>query len=159
MSAFELSGPAIAPGWEQFQPVGTRININPYHGESAHTNWNTFVKPNTVTDQALASRESSGAQNAEITFKVVLAAGTWKLHLVTFTLGNAGIYTVSLDGVSQGTIDGYSSPNVVNVLKTLAGIAALTSGIHDLNFKMATKNASSSSYFGDLQSIVLERTA
>ena len=147
-------------GWNDIQPVGTRVEINPFHAESAHTNWpSTLYQPGTVLDQAIASRESTGAQNAEITFKIVLATGTWKLHLITFTLTNAGIYTVSMDAVSQGTLDGYSSPNDANVLMTLAGIAVLTSGIHDLNFKMATKNASSASYYGDLQSVVLERTA
>lgn len=74
----------------------------------------------------------------------------------TFT--SAGIHTVSLDGSSVGTIDCYASA-AEGVLKTLTNIVVGTDGYHTFSHKMATKNASSANYYGDLHSIILERTA
>lgn len=152
--------PTLAVVLNALQPVGIRVHINPFHADSANTNWSTLVGASVIAGCVTGSRESSGAQNAEVTFKVALAAGTWKLHIITILLNNAGIMTISLDTVSQGTIDNYNAGGfVANSLKTLTGITAATSALHDLNFKMATKNASSGSYFGDLMAITLERTA
>jgi hypothetical protein len=146
--------------WDDIQPVGTRVEIYPYWGSSANVNWGVLYSHHTIPDQIFVTLESSGAQNDEITFKVALAAGTWSITWMIFKLVNAGIYTISLDGVSQGTVDGYNSGTQVNQMMTLTGLVATTSGLHDLNFKMATKNASSSGYYGDLQgAIVLWRTA
>lgn len=150
--------------WDTIQPVGTRVEVNPWQADSANTNWSSLQGPVQLVQSGglqppAGSRESTGAQNAEVTFKPVLATGTWKLHLLTATYNSAGIATVNMDTVSQGTIDLYTAGFTTSVKKTLTGIAVLTSGIHDLNFKLATKNGSSSSYFGDLIAITLERTA
>lgn len=147
--------------WSDIQPVGFVSYINPYLGASANTNWSTLIVP-TVTGNStgnVGSRESTGAQNAECTFQVMLATGTWTLYIIALTWASAGIITVSLDAVSQGTIDLYAATLAWGVSKSLTGLASLTSGIHDLNFKMATKNASSANYYGELAAIVLQRTA
>lgn len=98
------------------------------------------------------------AQNDEIAWDVVLAAGTWKLTMHSRKSSNVGIYTVSVEGTSVGTIDGYSASAAAG-LDTISGIAIATTGKHRLKFKMATKNASSSGYVGNPQAISLRRTA
>jgi hypothetical protein len=147
----------LASALDALQPVGARVYLNPFHAETADTNWHNYAAP--IASASMGSRESSGAQNAEVTFKIALAAGTWTLHLFTLTGSNLGIVTVSLNTVSQGTIDLYTAGLTANVKKTLTGVAPGTSALHDLNFKMATKNASASTFFGELISITLERTA
>lgn len=98
-------------------------------------------------------RASSGAQNDEVVFRLpsVLEAGTWKFALLHSADVNSGIYTIaaSADGTSWTdvtTIDGYAA----STTKTRSVATGLTvpAGTKYLRLKMATKNASSSSYFG-----------
>jgi hypothetical protein len=56
-----------------------------------------------------------------------------------------GIATVYVDGVSQGTIDTYSSGSLLNQIGTLS-INIPTDGIHTLTFTVTGKNGSSSGY-------------
>lgn len=104
-------------------------------------------------------RQSTGAQNAEINFDVVLAAGTWTVELICTTTASSGIYTVQFDGATAGTLDSYSSSTAYNVRMSLTGISIASSGKKGLKLLMATKNASSSSYYGMLQHIQFKRTA
>ena len=145
--------------WNTLQPVGTRVEVLVFQADSANTNWNTLVVPGSVGG-VVGSRESTGAQNAEVTFKVLLAAGTWTLYLLHAKFNSFGIITFRVDGgASVGTIDLYNGSLIGNQRSTVAGIVVATSGIHDLNLKMETKNASSSNYFGDISLIQLARTA
>ncbi|MCA1571919.1 MAG: hypothetical protein LC798_16730 [Chloroflexi bacterium] len=98
-------------------------------------------------------------QNAEIGFDVVLAAGTWRVELIHHTGTDRGIYTVSLDGVTLGTIDGYAAAGVVNTRSAIAGVVVASPGKKRMLVKMSTKNASSTDYKGVLQHIQLVRTA
>jgi hypothetical protein len=100
----------------------------------------------------------SGAQNDEINWDVVLEAGTWDLVLHHRKSSNVGIYTVSLGGVSVGTIDGYAAAGTAGK-NTLSGITVATTGKKRLKLKMATKNASSSGYVATIEVISLRRTA
>lgn len=128
------------------------INLLPYISKS-NTNWDTFGV------SLYPHMDSTGAQNAEIAFDVVLAAGTWAISLIHHQDTNRGIYTISLDASSVGTIDGYAASATTNVRSTVTGISVATTGKKELKLKMATKNASSSSYFGLVGLIVLRRTA
>jgi hypothetical protein len=85
-------------------------------------------------------------------------AGTWTLKLLYTASNGGGIFTVSVDGSSIGTIDSYNGSTTYNNVGTIAGWTVATAGVYALNLKMATKHASSSSYFGFVQAIAAYRT-
>src|SRR6185369_5695897 len=109
------------------------------------TNFDTLTADNGCVGGA--RKRSTGAQNAVIGWDVVLGAGTWTLHLIHFQDTDRGIYTVAFDGSSVGTIDGYAGSTTRNTRSTITGISVATSKVIRLTLTMATKNASSSSYF------------
>jgi len=139
------------------------VEINPLGAVATQTNWATIVS--TYTAGALYqgwARESTGAQNAEVGWDVVLAAGTWTFDIFTAKQTNFGIVTVSIDASSVGTIDLYNNPNqtflTVGVL-SITGISVATAGKKRLLLKMATKNGSSSNYYCDVSWVRMYRTA
>lgn len=133
------------------------IDINPFVTAHTQTNWSTMTKDDT---QVMNGRvDSTGAQNAEIGWDVVLAAGTWTVSVMSLLSTDAGIMTVSLDGSEKGTIDFYAGSGSSNSLKTITGDTVSTTGKKRLLIKMATKNASSSSYYGRISALRLLRTA
>jgi hypothetical protein len=101
---------------------------------------------------------SSGAQNDAISFDFACAAGTYSFELFHLAFTNRGIYTVRIDGVSVGTIDGYAAAILTPSRDVVTGIA-IAAGQHTVTLLMATKNASSSSFFGIIERAVLTRTA
>lgn len=104
--------------------------------------------------------QSAGAQNEEIQYKCILAAGTYSIYLNVDKDVNRGIYTVSIDSVSAGTSDSYNSSRIANVILTLTtSLVVATSKLVTVNVKMASKNASSSAYYGTLNAIEFVRTA
>ena len=146
-SAFEAAALGVEP-W--------LVDIDPYVTALANTNWSTLV--NTAALNAYIM-QSTGAQNASVEWDVGLSAGTWTLALIVLTFDGSGILTVSLDGVSVGTSDHYSVALEPAVRKDVAGIVVAASGVKRLKFTMATKNASSSAYYGSLSAVQLLRTA
>ena len=103
--------------------------------------------------------EGNQTQNAYVEWDVWLDAGTWKYAHTALDYTDSGIYTVQLDGVTVGTIDGYNAVLTRNVYKEITGIAVATSKVYTLKILMATKNASSSNYGPRLSSIALIKTA
>lgn len=87
-----------------------------------------------------------------------IPAGTWTLELIHATGSNRGIYSVQLDDVEVGTIDGYGGA-VQNVHSTVTGIKVTRTGKHKLALVMNTRNGSSSNYYGTFTTIQLRRTA
>ena len=132
------------------------VDIDVFDTPGSQTNWNTITYSAVVYGGFLAS---SGAQNASLSWPVVLGAGTWTFSEIIETGNNQGIYAIAIDGNSVGTIDGYSASGANNVVKTITGITVSTTGKHTLSITMATKNASSSGYQGALQHVRMIRTA
>lgn len=133
------------------------ITIVPVGSVSEQTNWSTLTQSSTgLMGGNLAS---TGAINAKVGWDVVLAVGTWTIKIIYGTGPQRGIYTVTLDGASVGTVDGYAVSTAENVAHSFTGIDVTAQGKKRLLFQMATKNASSSSYFGNLQLVTLTRTA
>lgn len=156
---------ATAPEWAaggggSFDPdehMPWRIDINPLLGGDANTNWDTIsTSASQYGGFALAS---SAAQNDEISFNVILAAGTWTVRLMHVKGTNRGIYSVQIDDSEEGTIDGYNGSAVNNARDSVAGITVASGGKHELSLKMLTKNASSSAYLGIISLVSLIRTA
>lgn len=86
------------------------------------------------------------ALNDEIVYKFSHKAGSFVLWVLGRVGDWAGISTVTLDGVIQGTIDWYAAAAVFNTLKSLA-ITIVADGEHTLSFKMTGKNPASSDYY------------
>lgn len=145
------------------QPAGAPwlIDVNVFPTSIAHTNWDTIDAVSTTYANHVFGgvKQSSGAQNDEIAWDVVLAAGTWTVEVVHFKASTAGIYSVRFDGVDKGTVDGYAAAQTANARGSVSGISVASSGKVRVSLKMATKNASSSSYFGYVSHLQLRRTA
>lgn len=151
--------PAGGPGGS-FDPdvhLPRTIQIVPFHAK-ANTNWSSLAG---IDGSQLMNggRESTGAQNAEVTWDVVLAAGTWTVHVIHIKGTDRGIISVQFDSVEKGTIDTYNGSLARNQLGSVAGITVAATALVELKLKMATKNASSSSYYGTINLISLIRTA
>lgn len=133
------------------------VDIDVFSTAVSQTNFDT----NNVQALAIhnAFKASSGAQNDEINWDVILAAGTWTVELTYRKASDAGIVSVQFDSVEKGTIDQYNAATSYNNRSTVAAITVATTGKVRLKLKMATKNASSSSYVGYLQHVQLRRTA
>jgi len=153
----QMNSSATAPEWATDPLSPWLIDIDVF-STATNSNWSIIT---VVTDCILNGyRLSSGDVNAYVEFPVVLSAGTWTFSLIHNKNTDVGIYTVSLDGDSQGTIDGYNAGGVVrNVVSTITGITVATPGKKALRLTMATKNAGSSSYAGAIQTIRMLRTA
>lgn len=136
------------------------INIDPRLGGDSNTNWPVFWAAGGGTAPYGNYIRSQGAQNDEIVFSnVALAAGTWKIIIAYLSGTDRGIFSIRFDGVEKGTLDGYNVAGTNANLSSVTGITVSSSGRVALSFKMATKNASSSSYYGYLASVELRRTA
>lgn len=120
--------------------------------------WTPIYLRNTDTGNFVGwVNQSDGAQNHSISFDFACGAGTFSLELYHLPFNNRGIYTIQVDGVSVGTIDGYAT-SLSPQRGILTGLV-LTAGQHTVTLLMATKNASSSSYVGMVDKILLTRTA
>jgi hypothetical protein len=139
---------------DQYMPWGAVIR--PPMGSLANTNFSTVSWD---SSSKLGYLQSSGAQNAEVSWKVALGAGTWRIDWITLKANNAGIYTVYLDATSVGTGDAYNGSTTYNNPLSITEISVAASAIYTLKFKMETKNGSSSAYYGFLEWISLTRTA
>lgn len=134
------------------------IDVNVFGTPISHINWDTNVADATAVMGG--HKDSSGAQNDEISFDIVLAAGTWTFELIYVAGSDTGIFSILLDGTLIGTHESYVGALAVpNVQTPLSGIVIGTTGKKRLTLKMASKNALSSSYKGMIQHIQLRRTA
>lgn len=150
-------------------PPPDLVDINVFPAAVSQTNWDSL---NVIVGTMGASKASTGAQNAEINWDVVLAAGTWKLSLIIRNANDQGIYTVQLstDGsiftsvgsspynASASTIDAYTVGATYDNRPSLTSITIATTGRYRLKLLMATKNASSSGYAAQVQHVQLLRT-
>jgi hypothetical protein len=133
------------------------IDIDVYPTAQANTNWDTNNMDGSNSIYG-AQKTSSGAQNDEINWTVILAPGTWTLELMHVTYTDRGIYTVQFNSSTVGTIDGYSAGVVRNVRSSITGISVVSLGTTQVKLKMATKG-SGTSYVGCIQHIRLQQTA
>lgn len=136
--------------------------VNPISGGIANTNWDTPTQNNGWF--LAGALQSSGAQNAEVSFDVFLSTGTWRLDVLARHSSDAGIAALTIDGTapsgyggSADTIDFYSGVSS-SVRTQITGIAISTPGVKRLRLLLSSKNASSSSYFGRINLLSFLRT-
>lgn len=117
-----------------------------------------FLNPAGTSVGAVALFNSSTAQNDAIAWDVILAAGTWDMHAYIRKSTNTGIITLQQDAVDQGTADTYAAAAAFAKV-SVTGFTVATTGKKRMNFKAATKNASSSGYLLEFFAIEFRRTA
>lgn len=134
------------------------IDIDVFATSVSQVNWDnaTIADPSEIYGD---KRVTTTAQNNEINWDVVLAAGTWTVELMYVKGTDAGIFNVQFDGVTVGTIDSYNASFTYNNRSSVTGITVGSTGKKRLKLLMATKNASSSAFAGRVQHIQLRRTA
>ena len=128
----------------------------PFMGSKANTGWSSLAQASTRLGGGYVNTNT--AQNAEISWDIWLDVGTYKYAQVHATDTNNGIYSVQLDAVEKGTIDGYAGVTTENVYSEITGIVVASAGVKTFKVKMATKNASSSAYTGRIVSVAWIRT-
>lgn len=144
-----------AAGLDADDALDWHIDLDVFEQATSNTNWDTVQARNPALLNGI--KNSTGAQNASIDFTVILAAGTWTVELLYLGGSDSGIYSIRFDGVEKGTIDSYGDGE--NALASVTGIVVTTTARITLRLQMATKNASSASYYGYLQHVQLRRTA
>lgn len=90
---------------------------------------------------------------------IFVAAGTYTLRTIYRMNSNQGIASISVDGGAAlgTTIDFYAAGSTYNNITDITSIA-LTAGRHTIRYTAATKNASSSAYYLNIQGFALVRT-
>jgi hypothetical protein len=125
---------------------------------TGNTNWSTMNR--SIGAEVYGNDiYSSGAQNDARWWNVYIPAGTWTFILHHVKAANQGIYDVQIDGSSIGTIAGYAGTTSYDNVSTITGVSVATTSLKTLKLLMATKNASASNYYGEINHIALHRTA
>jgi hypothetical protein len=155
------SGGASAPsgGLSVDQALPWLIDVDVFEQAVSHVTWDNVGQD--VRTILSFWKATTGPQGSEINFDVVLSSGIWTFELMHVQSPTKGIYTVQLDGVTVGTIDGYSANTNGDwgIRSVVTGISVATTGKKRLKLLMATQNASSSGYSGQIVHIQLRRTA
>lgn len=138
-----------------------RISLLPeYGGTAVQGTWAIGRDTNQTFINAYLSNAATQAQNDEVTWPLVLSAGTWRLDIDYVKGSVCGIATFRIDGTSIGTVDGYdASAALYNQSASITGISVASSGKKTFGILMATKNASASNYRFLLTAAFLTRTA
>lgn len=136
-----------------------KIDVVPWTSASTTVGtWTPVQDSGSLGGGAISS--GTGAQNDQIGWDVILGAGTWKVDLVYNKGVGRGIYTVSLDGTTVGTVDGYAASTTANNISVISPVTVATTGKKRLLLKMATRNASNTTgWTATLQLVSLLRTA
>lgn len=152
-------------------PPPNVLHVNALWAPSGNTNWSSLVA---AAGSVIGNtKKSSGAQNDLIYWDLVLAGGTWTFELAHLQYTDRGQYEIALstDGTtftlvnaspysaSTATIEGYASGTVLDKLDQITSITIANTGRYTLRIRMASKNASSSSYFGSIYGFSMFRTA
>jgi hypothetical protein len=97
------------------------------------------------------------AQNSWAEWSNVLLGGTYTLNVGGIEATSYGIVTVSIDGITVGTVDCYGTATAGKVWQ-IPGIV-VTPGLHVVRITNASKNPTSSGFSIRLTSAAFNRTA
>lgn len=129
----------------------------PWMGYKGTTGWATRTQASIYFGGGDFNSNNSQTQNDQINTDAWLDAGTHTLTEISITFTTMGIGELQLNGSTFASFDWYSGAEVDNVVKT-ASASIATSGVKNVKKIMSSKNASSSAYRGDSQSIKFNRT-
>jgi hypothetical protein len=107
------------------------------------------------------ARTSEGGDiTAQVTWPIIMGAGTWTFWCMYGEGINTGIISAYIDATLLGTKDTYSGEPIGNNNEwTITGIIISATGKKTLKLAMEAKHASSSDYIGMIQHVRLIRTA
>lgn len=148
---------AVDPGAFAPAPATVFVNIFLTQPNATVGTWVTSISLGNL-GQGFRTNTATAAQNDSISYDLALAAGTWTFTLVHGKGTTRGIYTVQIDGVTIGTIDGYAAA-AADAISTITGVAVATPGLKRVTLLMATKNPSSTNYAGVPTAMSLGKTA
>jgi len=127
------------------------IDVNPLPQASDSNNWENVLVNGNSWNNAYRSSFPGGDDTSFLEWDVPLSAGTWALEVTYVKDLNSGILTFSLDDETPiGTFDSHSPVTEFNEQGLITGITVGTSGMHTLRVRTATKNPSSTQYYGYL---------
>ncbi len=144
-------------GWVNDQALPWRVDVDVFLTPISQVNWNANVMDTLSVYNA--RRDSSGLQNDELSFDLVLAAGTWVLEGFWQVATSRGTATALLDGASVGAMDCYAGATTENQRLSLAGVGLAAPGKRRLTLRAASKNAASTGYTLVVKHVVLRRTS
>jgi hypothetical protein len=143
-----------------YQPLATSFERTALAAALSNTNFNSFSQNSAF--YLAAGRSSSGVQNDQVVFDLgcLLMSGTWTFEMTHRAFTDRGIYTISAstdnsNWTDLATIDGYNGSAAEFRDTATVTMPNLT---QYLRFKMATKNASASSYIGFIHAFGATRT-
>lgn len=100
---------------------------------------------------------TSAAQNDYITMRIYLTEGIYNWTASWFAGPAQGISEIFITGNSQGTLDNYSAGGAENI-QNFYGFHFQDNGYYNFQFKVTSKNASSTAYGQRLMGISFTRT-
>lgn len=133
----------------------TNVFISPYAIEKSSTSFSRAYSSGVYIG---AMRCFSTPQNSAIVYPVFLSKGIYTIGLIYTKGAGNGIYSVRLDDIEKGTVDGYAASSLFQQVSEIAGVTISESKVYDLKLLLATKNASSTGYASDWSAIYLIRT-
>lgn len=158
-------------GSEAAMAAAGGATVYPYHADIPGNLWpvtSVNFAPGLIGGNDIGiTAVGAAAQNDEAVYRILLAAGTWRLDVYHFVRTARGIYTFAIDtdGASYtdiGTLDGYAASPSTGIgtftQSAITGITVPTDGLWFFRFKMATKNASSAGYSGLILQMCWTRT-
>lgn len=135
------------------------VQIVPFLGYSVVAgSWTRNPDSSVIMGGYIYNGDPAGSGD-EVTWPVVLSAGTWTIELLHHKASVRGIYTFSIAGSSVGTIDGYNATGQLNQVGSITGITVAASGTTTLSVKCTTRNASATKYGMIISLLSLKRTA
>lgn len=136
--------------WLQIFPMSA-INATVTQGT-----WAALVNASDIYNGAFFN--STQAQNDEYSFKFSCDNGTYTITLWYTKSTAGGIVTPSIDASALSTIDTFNGSTLNNQATSYTN-QALSGGSHTFDFKVASKNASSTNFQWHHIATVIQRTA
>lgn len=141
------------------------VQLVPWMGQPASSvgTWISSLNANCLGNGVYVN--NSHAINDSVVWNVVLANGTWAIDVLYTAGSNGGQGTLAIDDgagnfTTIGSVEAYAAATAYNQLYSHALTIAGDSKIkRQLSLTIAAKNASSTSYYFNLQSIQFRRTA
>lgn len=134
------------------------IHIQFYNSIGQGT-WDTACPNVNYFNVALLNNVASSNDGDNITYKVYLPAGTYKLWFIANKGTTKGILDIDIAGTEVASFDCYKASGEANHEFTQDSISIATNGLKDLKFRIDGKNASSTNYATEISGAYLERTA
>jgi hypothetical protein len=112
-----------------------------------NSGWNNYLNTNAMANFELYSNNAVGNSRG---WDLDLGAGTWAIDLILATFSSAGVISIQIDGVTVGSINGFSGSTVYGVTKSTTFVVP-NSGKHRVTLIMAAGG------YGDISHLQLRQ--